>query len=208
MRNIHYRATNVARILVGTLLLTITSTSNVIGNHQVFHSASPQPLQPHNDDSSQQSALSAPPPTGRTTTKISSSQSLSPAPPLTQKLVTPRPTTKKAWKFLLNGQFQAAAAAYRQAIKDNPQSAHAYVGLGISLKNLGKMEIAKKAFLKAVALEPQLPSALVHLGYLYAQGHFGPASAKNARNLFRRASQLGDPFADIALLDLQSGSKL
>ena len=98
--------------------------------------------------------------------------------------------------------------AYRQAISQNPKSARAYLGLGISLKSLGKVELAKKAFLKAINLNPRLPSALVHLGYLYAEGHFGQADLQTAGRLFLEASQLGDPFATIALLDMKSRSKL
>ncbi len=115
-----------------------------------------------------------------------------------------KPHTKLGWRFLLNGQTQAAMAAYRQALRHNPQSANAYLGLGITLKSLGKIEIAKKALVKAVNLDPTSPSALVHLGYLYAEGHLGQSDLPKARRLFRQASQLGDPFASIALLDMKS----
>lgn len=99
-------------------------------------------------------------------------------------------------------------AAYHQALTQNPKSAGAYLGLGISLKHLGKVGLAKKALLKAVDLDPHLPPALVHLGYLYAEGHFGQADLTTARRLFREASQLGDPFASIALLEMQPHPKL
>lgn len=115
---------------------------------------------------------------------------------------------KLGWNFLLHGRQKAAIAAYRQALQNNPNLASAYLGLGITLKGMGKVEIAKKAFLQAVNLDPQLPSALVHLGYLYAEGHFGKIDVKTARRLFLQASQLGDPFAGIALLDLQSHTSL
>jgi len=72
------------------------------------------------------------------------------------------------------------------------------------LKSMGKIDMAKKALVKAVNLDAHLPSALVHLGYLYAEGHFGQADLTTARRLFREASQLGDPFASIALLDMKS----
>ena len=99
-------------------------------------------------------------------------------------------------------------AAYREALRQNPGSARAYLGLGISLKSLGEVELAKKALLKAVNLDPRLPPALVHLGYLYADGHFGQADLQTAHRLFQEASHLGDPFATIALLDMKSRSKL
>jgi Flp pilus assembly protein TadD len=108
----------------------------------------------------------------------------------------------------LNGQTEEAMSAYRQALRHNPQSAHAYLGLGISLKDLGEVELAKKALVKAIDLDPRLPSALVHLGYLYAEGHYGTPDLSTARRLFKEAAQLGDPFAAIALLDLKAGSTL
>ena len=125
-----------------------------------------------------------------------------------QKKRTPKLHTKLGWRFLLNEQPQAAMSAYRQALRKNPKSANAYLGLGISLRRLGKLGLAKKAFLKAVNLNPRLPSALVHLGYLYAEGHLGQSDISKARRLFRQASQLGDPFASIALLDMKSRPRL
>lgn len=108
------------------------------------------------------------------------------------------------WRFLLNGRPQAAMAAYREALRHHPNLANAYIGIGITLKSLGNTEHAKQAIQQALELNPHLSSALVHLGYLYADGHVGRSDHQMARRLFARASQLGDPFADIALLDLQS----
>ena len=104
---------------------------------------------------------------------------------------------------------QAAMAAYQKALRQNPESAKAYLGLGISLKSLGKARLAKKALLKAVNLDPRLPSALVHLGYLYAEGPFWDSgSARQPVDCLSEAAQLGDRFAAIALLDLKSDPKL
>jgi tetratricopeptide (TPR) repeat protein len=108
------------------------------------------------------------------------------------------------WKFLLNGRPQAAMAAYREALRHHPDLANAYVGMGITLKSLGNIDHAKQAIQQALELNPHLSSALVHLGYLYADGHVGHSDLQTARRLFAQASQLGDPFAGIALLDLQS----
>lgn len=112
------------------------------------------------------------------------------------------------WKFLLNGRPQAAMAAYREALRHQPDSATAYVGMGITLKSMGNVEQAKEAIQQALELNPHLSSALVHLGYLYADGHVGHSDPKTARRLFDQAARLGDPFASIALLDLQSRSTL
>lgn len=125
-----------------------------------------------------------------------------------QNRQTVKSHAKLGWRFLLDEQPQAAVAAYREALRKNPRSAKSYLGLGISLKNLGQVRLAKKALVKAVKLNPRLPSALVHLGYLYAEGHLGQADRTTARRLFSEASQLGDPFAAIALLDMKSRSKL
>jgi len=113
---------------------------------------------------------------------------------------------KMGWKFLLNGRPEAAMAAYREALRQQPDSATAYVGMGITLKSMGNTEQAKQVIQQALELNPHLSSALVHLGYLYADGHIGHSDPKTARRLFDQASQLGDPFASIALLDLQSRS--
>jgi hypothetical protein len=96
-------------------------------------------------------------PKGHTFPALPSSMTNTEARPPTEALPTPRvteqkkqpakPHTKLGWRFLLNGQTQAAMSAYRQAIRHNPQSANAYLGLGMTLKSIGKVGMAKKAFL-------------------------------------------------------------
>lgn len=115
--------------------------------------------------------------------------------------------TNLGWLTLLNGRPEDAIAAYQEFLKTHPKSADAYVGMGIALKSLGFIEPAKDAIQQALELNPHLSSALVHLGYLYADGHIGRSDPKAARRLFNQASQLGDPFASIALLDLQTRSR-
>lgn len=115
--------------------------------------------------------------------------------------------TNMGWWSLLNGRPQDAMTAYREALRNHPNSADAYVGLGIALKSLGYIEHAKEAIQQALELNPQLSSALVLLGYLYADGHVGHSDPEAARRLFNQASQLGDPFAGIALLDLKTRSR-
>jgi tetratricopeptide (TPR) repeat protein len=114
--------------------------------------------------------------------------------------------TEMGWMFLLSGRLPAAMAAYREALRQHPRSAHAYIGMGITLKSLGKTKPAEQAIQQALKLNPRLSSALVHLGYLYADGRGGHSDLESARRLFDHAFQLGDPFAGIALLDLQSRS--
>jgi hypothetical protein len=108
------------------------------------------------------------------------------------------------WEFLLSGRPQAAMAAYREALRHHPHSANAYVGIGMAFKSMGHLELAKQAIQRSLELNPHHSSALVHMGYLYANGHLGQSDPETAGRLFTRASRLGDPFAGIALLDLQS----
>ncbi|MDR4486692.1 MAG: prepilin-type N-terminal cleavage/methylation domain-containing protein [Nitrospirales bacterium] len=57
---------------------------------------------------------------------------------------------------------------------------------------------------QALELDPQLASALVHLGYLYADQPSGASDFDTACRLFQKAGHMGDPFARIALLDLKN----
>ncbi len=119
----------------------------------------------------------------------------------------PQNQTNLGWRSLLSGRPNDAILAYQESLRTRPNSAEAYVGMAIALKSLGFIEDAKDSIQHALELNPHLSSALVHLGYLYADGHIGPSDPKAAHRLFHQASQLGDPFASIALLDLQSRSR-
>jgi len=200
-------------LFAATILLGLLVSSTAVGSHLDSSTLSgPPPIhQPKQIQKQVRPNPSAPVSLPQVTTHQGTMYPTDPRPPSTeaeQEIRPAKPPTNLGWTFLLNGQTQAAMTAYREALRQNPQSAHAYLGLGISLKNLGEVELAKKAFGKAVDLDPRLPSALVHLGYLYAEGHFGTADPSTARRLFGEAAQLGDPFAAIALLDLKSGSSL
>lgn len=198
------------RTIVITIFLGILVSSTALGSHLDSSSPSSGPPPIHQHKQAQKGVSPARNnPVSLPFAKINPTAPSSTKPrPITtiagRKTHMAKPHTKLGWRLLLNGQTQEAMTAYRQALRHNPQSANAYLGLGITLKSLGKIEIAKKALVKAVNLDPRSPSALVHLGYLYAEGHLGQSDLSKARRLFRQASQLGDPFASIALLDLKS----
>ena len=198
------------RTIVITIFFGILVSSTALGSHLNSSSptSGPPPILQHKQTQKHVSPARNNPvslPLAKTNQATLSSTKPRPIPTVAgQKIRMAKPHTKLGWLFLLKGQTQAAMAAYRQALRNNPQSAKAYLGLGITLKSLGKIDIAKKALLKAVKLDPRSPSALVHLGYLYAEGHLGQIDLPAARRLFRQASQLGDPFASIALLDMKS----
>ena len=211
---LNQKTIGIRRMYAATILLGVMASSSALGSHLDASSLSsgPPQIQMTPQVQKQASSLRITPaslPASRTKPKLPShtaphsSQTV-----VNQKKQTVKPHTKLGWGFLLNKQPQAAMTAYRQALRHNPKSARAYLGLGISLKSLGKVELAKKALLKAVNLDPRLPSALVHLGYLYAEGHFGQADIQKAQQLFQEASRLGDPFATIALQDMKSRPKL
>jgi TPR repeat protein len=204
----------VKRIYAATILLGMMASTAALGSHLDASSLSSGPPQIQIPPQVQKQASSpritpASLPASRTKPKTPFQTAPHSIPTVdNQNKQAVKPHTKLGWGFLLKKQPQAAMTAYRQALRQNPKSARAYLGLGISLKFLGEVELAKKALVKAVALDPDLPPALVHLGYLYAEGHFGQSDIKTARRLFQQASQLGDPFASIALLDMKPRPKL
>ncbi len=112
--------------------------------------------------------------------------------------------TGVGWTLVLDGNYRGAEAAYRQALRQNAQSAKAYLGLGMALSLQGDRQKAISAYKKAIAIQPNYAAALVHLGYAYTEGDSNGQNIAKARTLFKQASKLGDPFALLALLDLQA----
>ena len=199
-------------ILGVTILVGMLISSTALGSHLKSSPVSPPFPQAKRTEEPQASLLSPardhPALSSSSTTKSIPASSIR-EPKVVPPVFTPNKENSQShvrlgWRFLLDGRPQAAMAAYRQALRNNPKSASAYLGLGITLKSLGQVNTAKKALVQAVNMDPRLPSALVHLGYLYVDGHFGKSDPQTARRLFSQASQLGDPFANIALLDLQT----
>jgi len=115
--------------------------------------------------------------------------------------------TDVGWTLVLDGNYRGAEAAYRQALRQNAKSATAYLGLGMALSLQGDRQRAISAYEKAVNLQPNYAAALVHLGYAYAEEETNGQNIAKARRLFQQASKLGDPFALLALLDLQGREK-
>lgn len=108
------------------------------------------------------------------------------------------------WALVLDGNYRGAEAAYRQALRKNPKSAKANLGLGMALSLQGDRQRAISAYEKAITIQPNYAAALVHLGYAYTEGNTKWQNIAKARTLFKQASKLGDPFAMLALLDIQA----
>jgi len=111
------------------------------------------------------------------------------------------------WTLVLDGNYRGAEAAYRQALRKNANSAKAYLGLGMALNLQGDRQKAISAYEKALTIQPNYAAALVHLGYAYTEGDTKGRKLAKARALFKQASELGDPFATLALLDIQARKK-
>ncbi len=108
--------------------------------------------------------------------------------------------------FFVRGNYDAAAAAYREALRQKPDVAEAYVGLGSALRMQNEVPAAIEAYEQALHLEPDFTAALVHLGSIYAEAQTDYQDIERAKELFRRASIHGDPFAEIALQELRTRS--
>ena len=70
--------------------------------------------------------------------------------------------------YFQQGNFEAASAAYREAIAKEPGEPIYYNNLGISLTKIGKTEEAVAAFEKMLELQPESYSANRSLGDIYA----------------------------------------
>ncbi len=111
------------------------------------------------------------------------------------------------WSLLIEGNYEGAAAAYREALRQNQDSAEAYLGLGSSLRMQHHIPAAIEAYEHAIQLQPDYTAALVHLGSIYAEGGPEHQDIDRAKQMYARASEQGDPFAKIALKDLNNTPK-
>ena len=207
--------------LFGLFTLTALAASTALGNHVEDHSIfgihKPDEGTWYSQDPTLQQFLNPedtsdppPQPVNIPAPSVEPASAVLPTPTEMPKVITDQrpgvPPLTQGWTFLLNGQPEAALSAYQQALSRQPDSAQALLGMGMTFKAIGKMDEAKDALTQALQLNPQLASALVHLGYLYlyADGPSGSSDPETARSLFQEARQMGDPFARIALLDLQA----
>jgi Flp pilus assembly protein TadD len=88
--------------------------------------------------------------------------------------------------YLVSGRNEQAAAIYRDAIRESPEDADGYVGLGEALDGQHKTAEAERAFRKAVEVEPTYWLAQTSLGdFLFRHGRAGAAIV-----VFRRVTEL------------------
>jgi len=72
----------------------------------------------------------------------------------------------KANSMLVAGNFEKAAEYYNLVIQRNPNSADAYLGLGMAYKELGRYDDAYNATRKAIQLKPSYYQAYYNLGLI------------------------------------------
>jgi len=72
----------------------------------------------------------------------------------------------KANSMLVAGNFEKAAEYYNIVIQRNPNSADAYLGLGMAYKELGRYDDAYNATKKAIQLKPSYYQAYYNLGLI------------------------------------------
>src|SRR6266516_4178116 len=65
------------------------------------------------------------------------------------------------------GDYEAAAEAFEQAIAANPNDARARYNLALAQQYLGDSELAIAGYRRAIDLDPQLIDAYINLGNLY-----------------------------------------
>lgn len=123
-----------------------------------------------------------------------------------QQLVTDQPTNAAAQidlgnLLLLDGQADAAEAAYRQAIALDPASATAHFNLGLLLQQKGEESAATKEYKEALRLEPRYAWAHYQLGVLREQAGHESAAVRSYAKAFALNPRLNFPDVNPHVLD-------
>jgi Flp pilus assembly protein TadD len=93
----------------------------------------------------------------------------------------------KANEAFAEKKFPQAAALYEDALRADPKSATALVGLGYSRQREGKLEEAEAALKKCLALDPENEPASFHLGVThFKQQRWNDAMAAFEKSLAKR----------------------
>jgi tetratricopeptide (TPR) repeat protein len=94
----------------------------------------------------------------------------------------------RAKELLERGKGKKAEKYFREAIREQPDRAEFYVGLGVTLEEQGKRRKAQNAYRQALSCNQESVQAMIRLGRLaWKQG-----SLSEADRWVRQAGQLGD----------------
>jgi tetratricopeptide (TPR) repeat protein len=85
-----------------------------------------------------------------------------------------------------DGDYEAAAESFEQAIDADPANARARYNLALAQQNLGDLEGAVATYLRAIQLDPNLIEAYINLGHLYGELGLDEESLE----VFQRAIEL------------------
>jgi TolB-like protein/Flp pilus assembly protein TadD len=87
-------------------------------------------------------------------------------------------STALAQLYLVSGRNEQAAQIYREGIRNEPDNADGYMGLGEALDGMQRTAEAERAFRQAIEAEPTFPEALTTLGnFLFRHGRSATAVA-------------------------------
>jgi tetratricopeptide (TPR) repeat protein len=97
----------------------------------------------------------------------------------------------EAMRWLVTRDLEKSVGAYNQVVERNPKDAGAWVDLGRAQETAVQLEDAKASLQRAIALDPQLPAAYLHLGIVESfegHGEQSLATLDQAERLYRTAS--------------------
>jgi TonB family protein len=132
-----------------------------------------------------------------------------------QQAATPQPTvspintpadTARGIELYKASNYQAAVEVLRGAVKARKQDGEAWLHLGIALSRAGLNKEARKAFEKAIKLQPQIPQPHIGMAYMYA----GEGKLRDAERAVMRAIALDARNAEaryaLAVVRMHQGS--
>jgi len=116
----------------------------------------------------------------------------------------------KAVIFMDCGDYKHARAELQRAVDAAPADADTYVALGVASRGDNKLDDARRAYEKALELEPEHTAALFDLGIFYMEFDKDPVKAREYFTQFLDAADEDDPrHKDVTqrLQDLEAQTK-
>ena len=95
--------------------------------------------------------------------------------------------------YLDCGDYTRAHAELQRAIYATEADADAYVALGVAARGQGHFDEARRAYARALELEPEHAAALFDSGILAMDYEKQPAQARAAFQAFAELTEEGDP---------------
>ncbi len=112
----------------------------------------------------------------------------------------------RAWVLLGQRQFKSAAVAFKEMLRDFPESADSQLGVGWSNYYLGNYVTSKMAFTRALSLRPENASAMVGMGLAeFAGNNDLDAGEKLIREGLKLDPKIAEGYAGLAMIMLKRG---